>query len=462
MPEGKVYDAIVIGGGLAGLTAGCTLMEAGMDCLVLEAADYAGGRARTIRYGALYAEAGAMVFTDEEEETLALLRKYSEAPLVELGAHGTELFLGGRLSRMNRLDGRIGSLRDLRDLVQLAAACRAAAAEGFPKPNLRLLMAHRRFVRAVEEQAGNIAYPYNPAAAEGWDGMSFAEFVCSFDPGLIPLLDLQLKVTAGELADRISRFWGLVTSYWNADRFYWLQGGTSRFAEALATALGSNFAKNCRVKEIVQGNPLKVCARLNDRLATFSCRQLIMATTPRAAAAIITDLPNWKREALETVPFGVYIAVHLLCLERFWSRAIRSGYLNCAGTTCADMVDGTKGQSGTRGILIGFVAGPEARRLKDASDDEIVACVAADVQRVFPGAESKIEQGFVYRWPEGIPYFPPNYAGTLNRLRESWGPIHFCGDYTQGAGMHDAVLSGLLAASRVQEEASRGIRETPA
>ncbi|HTT64072.1 MAG TPA: NAD(P)/FAD-dependent oxidoreductase [Bryobacteraceae bacterium] len=458
MPEGRVHDAIVIGGGLAGLAAGCTLLEAGLDCLVLEAAGYAGGRARTIHYGDLYAEAGAMVFTGEEQETLALLRRYSNAPLMELGTHGAELSLGGRLLRMGRMDGRAGGWRDLVDLLRLAGAMRAAGAEGFPKPTLRLLTAHRRFVRAVEKQAADISYPYRPDAAEGWDDTSFAAFARSFDARLTPILDLQLKVTAGELSDRISRFWGLVTSHWNADRFYWLSGGTSRFPEALAAVLGSRFVKDCRVEAVEQGEPLRIFARLGDRADSFACRQAIVAATPRAAAGMVRGLPDWKRAALEAVPFGAYIAVHLLCAERFWSRSILSGYLNCAGTTCADMVDGTKGQPGKRGILIGFVAGPEARRLLEASDEQIVARVAGDVQKIFPGGESKIERGFVYRWPEGIPYFPPGYAATLQALRESWGAIHFCGDYTQGAGMHDAVLSGLLAAERVTQALNLALR----
>jgi protoporphyrinogen/coproporphyrinogen III oxidase len=447
--EDRLYDAIVIGGGLAGLAAGCTLMEAGKDCLVLEAAAYPGGRVRTVRYGDLYAEAGAMVFTDEEQETLALLGRYSQAPLVELGAHGTDLFLGGRVLSLQRLDGRVGGLRDVRDLLRLAAACRAAAPEGFPKPGLGLLRAHRRLVRAVEQQAAKIEYPYDPGAAAGWDTTDFAGFVRRFHPGLVPLLDLQLKVTAGELSGRISLFWGLVTSHWNADRFYWLGGGTSRFAEGMAAALGPRFVANCRVQEVAPGDPVRVRALLDGRAVSLRCREAVVAATPRAAAGMVADLPAWKREALEAVPFGVYIAVHLRCAKRFWEAAIRSGYLNCAGTACADLVDGTRGQPGTGGILIGFVAGPEARRLQDASDGEIVAAVRADVERIFPGSAGSIEEEHVYRWQEGIPYFPPHYADILSRLRQSCGPIHFCGDYTQGAGMHDAVLSGLEAAARV-------------
>ena len=43
--------AIVVGAGLAGLTAGYKLKQAGWEVTVLEAGNYAGGRAATVRDG---------------------------------------------------------------------------------------------------------------------------------------------------------------------------------------------------------------------------------------------------------------------------------------------------------------------------------------------------------------------------------------------------------------------------
>ncbi len=47
--EAHVYDVIIIGGGLTGLTAACMLHDAGRSVLILEAAARAGGRIRSMR-----------------------------------------------------------------------------------------------------------------------------------------------------------------------------------------------------------------------------------------------------------------------------------------------------------------------------------------------------------------------------------------------------------------------------
>src|SRR5262245_25375675 len=59
-PE-KAAKVIVVGAGLAGLTAAYELQKLGFGVMVLEAdPSHIGGRVRTLRFGARYGEAGAM------------------------------------------------------------------------------------------------------------------------------------------------------------------------------------------------------------------------------------------------------------------------------------------------------------------------------------------------------------------------------------------------------------------
>src|SRR3954462_8130249 len=76
---GKRKRVVVIGAGMAGLTAASELLRAGHDPLVLEAKQRVGGRVYTMRdpftHG-LYAEAGAMRIPRSHKLTLAYVEKF--------------------------------------------------------------------------------------------------------------------------------------------------------------------------------------------------------------------------------------------------------------------------------------------------------------------------------------------------------------------------------------------------
>ena len=161
------------------------------------------------------------------------------------------------------------------------------------------------------------------------------------------------------------------------------------------------------------------------------------------------NLETQKKEALAAVRFGAYIPVHLYCRSRFWEKQIKTGYLNCAGLVFADLVDATRGQSGPSGVLNAFIGGPEATRLINAPESEIIAEVRRDLSIIFPDCEKEIIETRVFRWNEAIPYLDPGTGHRLEELRRPEERIYFCGDYTQGAGINDAVVSGQFVAEQI-------------
>ena len=84
---GSARRVVVVGAGLAGLTAALDLRDAGWDVVVLEARDRVGGRVHTLRGGqpgtpfdaGLHAEAGGESIDDNHDRLRAMLRRFDIA-----------------------------------------------------------------------------------------------------------------------------------------------------------------------------------------------------------------------------------------------------------------------------------------------------------------------------------------------------------------------------------------------
>lgn len=450
----KTVDVIVVGAGLAGLTAAYRLAKQGVDVVVLEADQRPGGRVLTAEYDAMYAEAGGAVVTGDEELLVALLEEVGidQRELVELGLHGVDFTVGSRILHMARMDGRLGSPADVLHALRFGLATWCEQPHPLPPATPSLFLAYRRAIREIGSMAPQIEVPYRPDLHPEWDETSFGRFLDGFHPHLKHYFDLQLTVTSGASADHISLFWGIVTFKWNLEGgFYWVRGGMSRLPIALAQALGERLVLGSQVLSVNRTEPVEVVARSTDGERTLTARSVLIATPPAQASELTRDLPKDKEAALRQAPLGAYLPLHLRFSSRFWLKRWSSTYLNTSGMVFHDLVDATRGQAGTDGILMCFIGGPTAAELMTTSDEKVLEHVLRDLERLFPSAPSDLLGYRVFRWRNAIPYFPPNHARALELLRAPDGPRYFCGDYTQGAGMHDAVLSGELAARAIAQ-----------
>ena len=193
----------------------------------------------------------------------------------------------------------------------------------------------------------------------------------------------------------------------------------------------------------------------------YTARRIIVSVPPMLAGRISYDppLPHWRDQLTQRTPMGSVIKCQALYDEPFWRAEGLSGQATGDGEGARIVFDNSPAD-GSPGVLLGFVAGDEARRLGRASPAERRQAVLNSFVRYF-GPRAATPAGYAEldwqqeQWSGGCygTLFGPNvWTRYGHALREPAGPIHWAGTETAtiwSGYMDGAVRSGERAAAEV-------------
>ncbi len=447
-------DVVVVGAGLAGLTAARELQRAGCSVLVVEARDRVGGRVLS------HPVAGGQVI-DVGGQFVGPAQRHVLGLAAGLGVATVPIFTDGRA--LLEIAGRRHGYRLIPRAgpVQLADAGQA-------------ILALDRMARRVPVQA-----PWQAAGAAAADSRTLADWarrrvrtrlgrfaieafcqgVLACEPGEVSLLHVLFYLRAAGGFRQLSETVGAAQQ----DR---LEGGAQLIAIRLAGQLGSaNIWLGAPVTRIAQEASQ---VRVHAAGAVAAGQRAVIAVPPALAGRICYDppLPADRDQLTQAAPMGSVIKCLAVYGTAFWRDAGYNGQATSDGPGARVTFD-TGPPAGAPGILLGFVTGAEARRLARTEPAQRRAEVLGSFGRYFGPAATRpadyIEHDWTAdQWTRGCygAHFPP---GTWTQfgaaLRRPVGLLHWAGTETATSWtgyMDGAVQSGQRAAREVLTALGRG------
>ncbi|MCG3119196.1 MAG: Pseudooxynicotine oxidase [bacterium] len=416
---------IVIGAGLAGLTAAYELTKAGHEVTILEARNRAGGRVFTVRDFAdgLYAECGAEWVESCHDYLLHYIEEF-----------GLSLYRG--------------SFIDTED-------------EG-----LQFSPRTRQVHEKLEETAKQID-PFNQQnpSRPDLDKISFYEYLkqIAAPPEMIEQMQ---RAVSGLMAINIESISALHMMNENAlpetRASFRIAGGNDQLPKALAAQLRDRIYYSRPVVKIAyDAAGVRLTFLENGLQQTLAGEHLVIAAPFTCVRKIELSpaLSAEKMQAIATLGYGQIMKAPLQFRERFWLQQTGESRKSLQGMI-GSVYEASGGQAGQRGLLVAYIPDKSGMEMGSLPAEQRLDKVLAKVSEIHPEAPRYFEGGYVKWWQEDpwaggtYAYFRPGEVTTIRTIiAKPEGRIHFAGEHTAGwqGYMNGAVESGHRVAREIHE-----------
>jgi monoamine oxidase len=447
---------VVVGGGLAGLTATYRLKQAGYAAQLYEASDRTGGRCWTIR--------GA--FADGQ-----------------IAEHGGELIDTGH-TELRQLVQELGLDTDDLSQAEPNGSEDAFYFDGRAYPVDQATADLKGIWQQIHADVSAASYPtlYNSSTQRGreLDNMSIAQYIDAYVPGggaskLGQLLDVAYNIEYGaetNVQSALNMLYLLAYSgqgnlriFGPSNEKFHVRGGNDQVPSLLTQALGSQVnlgSELIAIKRNADGS-YALTFKQGSRSKTVTADQVVLALPFSIMRASVdwsqAGFNTYKQRAIRELGMGTNSKLHVQFTDRHWYG------LNCNGETYADTGyqntwEVTRAQSGRSGILVDYTGGTIGASFGSGTPVSRAQQFLTQIEPVLPGISAKfngratIDFWTAYPWTKGsYSYWKVGqYQAFAGAERERSGNCHFAGEHTsidfQGY-LNGGVESGERAASEI-------------
>lgn len=434
---------LVIGGGIAGLSAAFTLQEearrrsAPVDVRLLERDAAPGGHARTRREDGFIVEGGPNGFLDREPETLALIDEAGLAPrLVEARPESKKRFIvrGGRLRQVPESPPALVTS----DALSWRGKLRLLVEPFAPGPPAGVdetvyAFARRRIGAEAAEMLVDAAV----------SGISAGDSRALSVRAQFPLMTEMERDHGGLIRAMIARRKRGIA----ASRLLSFDGGLATLTDALAARV--NVRRGAAVQALAREvGAWRVTLADGD---TLHADRVVLATSARAAAAIADSMDAELSAALEAIGYSGVNLVALAYrtadvprpLDGYGYLVTRPEGLATLGVVWESSLFPGRAPEGMC-LLRVFLGGARRPDVAEWDADRAADLAREELARVM-GVTAAPARQWVFRWPQAIAQYTVGHLARIARIRELVARhegLDLCGASYDGVSFNHAIASG--------------------
>ncbi len=433
-------DVVVIGGGLAGLSAARLLKRQGASVVLAEARERIGGRVHTERLDG--------------------------GPVIDLGAQ----FIGDAQRRISGLVDEVGLTR-VRPIERGDSLYRAAegsvpmrlAGDDLPLSFLSQLDAYQATRRAHQATRrlgrGLVGDLHERTRLDAIPAAAFVRELC-FTRGAASFLTGYLEsetcvpgneISALEMLEQVASIGGLEGERSSAQWF--LAEGTGPLAQHLADGLGASVLTSAPVSQLHERAGRIV---VETPRGSFATQQVVVAVPPQlyGRVGLLPWMPTTRREVLSDYRPGTVVKTVLVFKSPWWRDLGLSGRYGATAGFFNAMIDGSPAD-GSAGVLVLFATACSGRRLAAAgSEAERIGIAMAELRGLVATAIPAPLAARSVDWTAD-PWSLGGYASRRGPgawikgpdLFRSLGRIHFAG--TETATEWRSFMEGALQSAEI-------------
>lgn len=442
-------DLIILGGGVAGLTAGYHAQRGGFSLLLLEKSGRWGGCLHSLRQNGFLMEKGPNSFLESQETIRRHIQDLKlEGEVIQAGAEAKNRFVlrGGKLLPFPKgpLEFFRTPLLTFRGKVRMLTEPWRRSHPACEEESVAQFVSRRLGVEALHLVEPMIRGVYaGEAAAVSLQGIAprIARWEKEYGNLFRALKKLRL----------LSRGHGLFS----------FRDGMETLTDALHAAIGPNALAGCEVTEISRSEKnWKVRWKQGENTFEEIAPRLLLCLPAFEAANLLRETSAGLSKALAEIPYAPLALVHLAVERSSVSHPLNGfGFLTgrgedsfLLGSLWSSSIFPGRSAEPSKTLFTCFAGGASNPSVLENSTEALIAKTLAQLQQIF-GKKLKAAEAFVTRIPKALPQYTLGHPARIAAIREhlqGLKGLHIAGNFIDGISVNDTMENAAKAVEIIQ------------